>query len=474
MIESHKIWSDFEEISKIYRESGHNQEISNYLKSRLEKAGFEVNQKENDWTICATRGLNKKKNNAIILQAHMDIVAISADGNPKKPIKLCKKEGWLYANDRTLGADDGIGVAAILAIAEDEKFKDYPLEMIITTDEETGMDGAKNLKSDEFQGKYLINLDTEKYGDVIKGCAGISHFKFDEKIKTQKLEDSKYQKITIDIQGARGGHSATITPESLNPIKIILSEIKGKDVKIVKFTGGERYNAIPRDAHIQILVSNDKAEEIITKIKSDLQDLKQKNLEKNPNLTFSVKSENAKAGTKYIDSDFRKKMIDNLEDIPVGLFSKFENSTYSKTSQNLGILKIEDDNFHIQIMGRSADEKEGKDLRDKTAVVLSKLFNKKITVSDTTPIWQPKKDSLLEKIAIEAFDKTSLDREPAAKVEHGGLESGIFTGTKPDLEQISIGPTMEEPHSIQERLKIDTVVPFYNWLCRIIEIINKK
>lgn len=149
MLESHKIWSNFENISKIYRESGHMAEISNFLKQELQKEGFVVNQNSETQTICATRGLNNRQNNALILQAHMDMVGISADGNSKKPIEFVEKDGWLFANDRTLGADDGIGVAAILAVAQDERFKKYPLEMIITTNEETGMDGARKLTAED-------------------------------------------------------------------------------------------------------------------------------------------------------------------------------------------------------------------------------------------------------------------------------------------------------------------------------------
>lgn len=467
------IWTNFAQVSEIYRESGHNQEISDYLKIRLEKAGFKVIQKE-DGTICASKNVNDSHTNAIILQAHMDMVGISGDGNSKKPIELKIKDGWLYANDRTLGADDGIGVAAILAIADDSKYKKYPLEMIITTDEEVGMTGARNLTSDDFYGKYLINLDSEEYGVVIKGCAGISEYQINEKINMQALDDEHFIKISVNISGARGGHSATIKPDTLSPINVLLLELSEiKNLKLVSLSGGERYNAIPRDAKAEFLVPNTDANEIEKTLKNNLEKIKHEKSSMNPNLSYKISAKKAAKGTEYVSSDFQSKMFGALNSIPVGLLSRFEKSASTKTSQNLGVIKIADGNFHVQIMGRSADEKEGHELSEKTSEILSKLFNKPMLVSDKTPIWQPQENSELQKAALKAFVDVTSGEEPVVQVEHGGLEAAIFIEKKPDLDQISIGPTLSEPHSTQERLEIDTVIPFYNWLCKILESMYK-
>jgi len=472
VLESHEIWTKFIEISSIYRESGHNEEISNYLKNQLQEDGFEVVQKKNDGTICAKRRLNKENNNAIILQAHMDIVGISADGNSKKPIELSIKDGWLYANDRTLGADNGLGVAAILAIAKDPKFRDCPLEMIITTNEETGMDGARKLSEKDFYGKYLINLDTEEFGVIIKGCAGINQFDLNEKIKMQTLENNDYEKITLVISGARGGHSATIKEESLIPLNILLSEFKGiKDLKLVSLSSGERYNAIPRNAEVEFLVPKSEATEVVKTLQIHFEKLKEANLAENPNFVYSISSIDAPTGTKYVDETFQSKMFKALETIPKGLLSKFDDNDSTKTSQNLGVIKLSDGNFFAQIMGRSADKKEGQEHKSKTSEILSKLFDKSISTADSTPIWQPQPESLLQKAAEKAFSTLYPNQKSVIKVEHGGLESAIFTQKAPNLEQISIGPTIEEPHSIQERVKIDTVVPFYNWLSKTIDLL---
>lgn len=474
LLKSHKVWSNFAEISSIYRESGHNGEISKYLEKRLQNAGFDVKTKRGDGTIYASRGLNKTKSNAIILQAHMDIVSISRDGNPKKPIEMNLKDGWLYANDRTLGADNGLGMSAMLAVAEDARFKKYPLEMIITTNEETGMDGAKKLNAKDFYGKYLINLDTEKYGEIVKGCAGISEFSVREKIKMIPIENDNFKKIKIELKSSRGGHSAEITPESINPIKVLVSEMNNiKDLKLVSLSGGERYNSIPRDASAEFLIPKENEIVVKNKIKEDLNKLKQDTLLQNPDLDFAMNSDDAKKGTEYVEPEFQVKMFEALNEIPTGLLSKFDENGYPKTSQNLGVLKISDGDFQMDIMGRSADNKEGQELQSKTSSALSKLFEKPIDPSDNTPIWQPQNGTLLENAAVNAYSNISNGAKPIIKVEHGGLESAVFMQKKPDLEQISIGPTIEEPHSIQERVEVSTVLPFYNWLSKILQILPK-
>lgn len=468
LIESHQIWSDFSEVTKIYRESGHNKEISDYLKNRLEKELFEVVQKS-DGTLCATRGLNKEKNNAIILQAHMDMVAISADGNPRKEIFTHIKDGGLYANERTLGADNGIGVAAILAIAKDERFKKYPLEMIITTDEETEMLGARALSKNDFHGRYLINLDSEEFGHITKGCAGINQLKISEKIPTQILQSDDYSQISIFLTGARGGHSAEIKSNSLNPILILLKELQNfNDIKLVSLSGGERYNSIPRGAKAIFLVKSSYVSDVEKQIFIDLEKIKQNNIKFNPNFDIKIENQKADRGISYIDTSFQQTLFKAFNNIPLGLISTFEDKNISKTSQNLGIFNLSGRYFNTIIMERSSDKKESDEIKNKTFLALCQLVSKGKIACDSTPIWQPKKSSKLEAVAIKAFSQIEKNIQSKITIEHGGLESAIFVDKVPELEQISIGPTIQEPHSIQERVKIGTVVPFYEWLAEIL------
>lgn len=471
--EPKSVWAAFEDISKIYRESGHCAQISTYIESRLKKDGFTV-EKKPDGTICATRGLNKEKNNAIILQSHIDIVSVSADGNTQKPINFVLKDNFLYADNRTLGADNGLGAAAMLAVAEDEKFINTSLELIFTTDEETGMYGAKSLKAQDFYGKYLINLDSEKYCEIVNGCAGIVKFQIKKPLQMDQLKDSKnFKEITIAISGARGGHSAEIQAHSLNPILVLLKEVGNiKDLMLVSFTGGERENSIPRNAQAVFLVPADRADKVTAKLKSDFKKLSSEEKKNNPDFSYLIMQNEPAKEISFIDTKTQEKFLKNLNKIPLGLLRWQENG--KKTSQNLGVLKISDGEFYMEIMGRSSYKSDFEKLKAKTSDALSQLCGKEITATETSSIWNSNSNSKLETIALKSYVEVPDCKKPEIKAEHGGLEPAIFIETKPDLDIISIGPTIEEPHSVQERVKTDTVEPFYTWLCKIIEEIADK
>lgn len=470
-LEPKAVWKNFEEISKIYRQSQHNRKISAYLKTRLENSGFAV-KRTPDGTICALRNVDEKGRNAVILQAHMDMVAVSSDKNPRKPIAFRTKDGWLYANDRTLGADDGIGVSAILAIADDAKFKKYPLEVILTTNEELGMDGARALVKEDFKGKYLINLDSEKIGVITKGCAGIEQFDVSKKINVLELKNPKdFNKISVKMIGAKGGHSAEITEKSLNPVKVFIEELQKFDNNIVSITGGEASNAVPRSADAVFLVKKENSEIVLAQLNKDLEQIKINYGKDNPNFEYFVSSKTADKNVKYIEPKFQKQMLKSLEEVKTGLLNKFENGD-TKTSQNLGVLKLAKGNFMVSIMGRSSNGAEKEALKKENEKILSKLFGEKTKATSDSPIWEPQNNSYLEDVAVKAY-KDTTKMKPISKVEHGGLETAIFYVKAPNLDSISIGPTLENPHSTEERLEISTVKPFYDWLSGIIQNLKK-
>lgn len=474
LIESHQIFANFEEISAIPRASRKERQISRYLKGRLKSAGFKVRRKFNG-TIIAHRALNKQKNNAVILQAHMDMVEVQASKSKTRvPIEMHVKDGWLYANKRTLGADNGIGIAQMLTIADDPKYQKYPLQFILTTDEETGLHGAKSLTSRDFYGKHLINLDSEENGKLVNGCAGMTRFHASKRVKMHSLHGNDYTKISVKLSGTRGGHSALITNESLNPIKLLVSKFREiKDLKLISLSGGEKDNAVPMNAMAEFIVPKDKAQAVIDSLKTHFESVKNKNLAKNPNFTYTVSSEAPPSGIKYIDPTAQGKIFDTLSSLPTGVLSKFEKTGVTKSSQNLGILKISDGLFHLEVSARSAIENERQQLIKNTSSTLSSIFGGKIS-TEADPIWNAKPNSILQDAAIKAYSETSGGQKAKVAMELGGLEPARFVEVRPDLDCISIGPTIEEPHSIQERVKIDTVISSFNWLEKILELLKKN
>ncbi|EKE03879.1 MAG: hypothetical protein ACD_20C00134G0006 [uncultured bacterium] len=502
-VEPRNVLKTFEEITKVYKESGQNKEISKYIAERLNKSGFEVNVKgpeagKGQYTIVAARNVDKQKNNAIMLQAHMDIVGFSVDengkpdDNTKKPIVLQrvseqadgnnikliedKKGEWLKAKDRTLGADDGIGVALALEIAEDPKFKDLPLEIIFTTDEETGMYGAEALSPDDFHGKYLINLDSEDLGEITVGCAGVSQCQEKQDIPMVSLGDINHKKVTIELSGGNGGHSGVqIHEKHINPIKTVLSELADiPDIKLISVSGGSKFNAIPKGAKAEILVPNEKASNVVQQLNEKLNIAKQAHSETDPNLKVNVSTGKnpVSADTKVIDPEFQKKFLQIVgKEVQSKLITAYDNGT-SKTSQNLGVLNLKDGSLEIQVCSRSSDEVEGEQLKQEISSQLSELLDKKVIVG-SSPIWQPKDNSMLRDMAAKTYEEISK-KQPKVGVTHGGLESAIFVEKVPGLETISVGPTVKEPHSERERLDLTSVKPFYEWMVKLIEGLKEK
>ncbi|MEW5821560.1 MAG: M20/M25/M40 family metallo-hydrolase [Cyanobacteriota bacterium] len=494
-LEPQKVWSLFEEISKIYRESDkkeygeNNKEISDYLKNKLEKAGFKVEQKQENkmgkYNLLATRNMFPGKSEGIVLQAHMDMICVAEgpelrDKDPKKPIKLDIEGDILKANNRTLGADNGIGLAVALAVAEDSKFKHIPMQIIFTVNEETGMYGAIAVKPEEIKGKYFINLDSESYGKVIIGCAGMEDFEVENKpVKTEPIGSDQYKKLTFSIKGANGSHSATIYEGHLSPIREALKEVKklsaDTDIRLVSIVGGEKMNSMPMNTTVELLVPEKDARKVAANLKQDLEDINTTYKDKNKNMKTSVilGEDNLAANTRVIDSDFQDRLLQILgEDLLVGVRSRYKENNNLKTSQNLGILKLIDGEITLSVLMRSSDKAEKQDQKNKTQELLSDLFKEEIKPT-TDPIWQPKYSSELTKLAVKAYKEVGV-KEPVIETEHGGLENAQFAAKRPDVDQISVGPDIREPHSIQESIKISTVKGFYEFMEKLLEQINTK
>lgn len=509
-----KVWDIFEDITKIYRESGpsdtsreNNKEISNYLLNRLQKAGFEVEQtKDGDgkYNIIATRNVDKLNKNAIMLQAHLDMVCISDNKDPKKPIQLIQEGDFLKANNRTLGADNGLGLAIMIAIAEDPKFKDLPLEMIATVDEETGMFGARATDPAKLYGQYLINIDSEKLGEVTVGCAGINTFNEHKKISMVPIGDNKHKKITLAIKDAQGGHSGEdINKGRLNPIRAAVSALNDiSDVNLISLSGGEKHNSIPKEVTVEMLVPESNADQVTKQLGESLNTVKEQYKESEPNLKYnlSISKGDASSSTLVVDKEFQNKFLKILgKDLQVGLKTVYENKD-SKTSQNLGIvnLNVEKGGFikrllnnlisriktflHIKqqrelelnVMMRSADPEEKQDQFTKTSEQLSELLGAghKI-VSDSSPIWTPEYNSNLAKLADETFKKLGISKSEQ-KTCHGGLENAMWAVKNPQIKQISVGPDIFEPHTIQEKVKISSVEKFYTFMEKFLQDINDQ
>ncbi len=474
-LEPQAVWKNFEDISKIYRESGHCKEISDFLEKKLKQSGFETYKETNGIGKNNVYGLrNINNNNGIILQAHMDMVSISDDNNPKKPIKLNKLGDRLYANNRSLGSDDGIGVATALAVAENPKFRNMPLQIIFTVDEETTMNGAKAVKPEHLVGKYLINIDSEEYGIITTGCSGNSTYTIDKPVPITILNKNNYKKVNIAISHASGGHSGEdINKGKLNPLKHLLEELnKTNNIHIVSINGGDKSNSIPKNARAEFFIQQDQVKGFTKRINKVFKNIKAKHKITDPDVqtSLSISKGVALPNAKVLHKDFQDKLLKNFsEKLINGVLSKDMHGN-PRTSQGLGYLDIGDGKISLSIMERSSCKSEDKQLRKQTEKLLENIFNEKPQPPDHYPIWEPNVRSELTNKAVQAFVKTE-GKKPKITTSYGGTENPEFIDKVED--QISIGPTIDQPHTVRENISVASVQKLYKYLENLLLSLNK-
>jgi len=474
-LEPKLLWKHFDEISKIPHCSKNEEKIREYiidfakknnLKSKIDKTGNVVIYKP------ASPGMENKP--TVILQSHIDMVCEKNSDVDHDfyvdPIKLKIDADILMAEGTTLGADNGIGVATGLSILEDKSLKQGPIEALFTVDEETGLTGAFALESDMLNGKIMLNLDSEDFGVVTVGCAGGGDSKIELPIKTKALKDN-LENIQIKVYGLRGGHSGVDANEQRgNAIKIltrILWKIsKNYDFYLIDIKGGDKHNAIPREAYAKISINNSDKNKIISDIKIEEKSILAEIKPIDPNLKVDIN--NTKKPDIVIDDKSKDKIINLLHGLPHGVEKmSYDIDGLVETSTNLATIIINDNKASIGLSSRSSISTALQDLRDRIHAIAS-LSGAKVSEGDSYPGWKPNLDSKLLNLSKKIF-KDMYKKEPVVEAIHAGLECGIIGEKFPGMDMISIGPTIKYPHSPEEQVHISTVDKFYKYVLGIIQ-----
>lgn len=477
-----ELWKRFYEISQIPRQSKHEERIRLYLKNFAGQ--HNLNYKEDDTgNILIYVPPKPKFENAptVVLQSHVDMVCEkNKETNhdfSKDPIKLIRIGDWIKADGTTLGADNGIGVAAALAISTDDTFNHGPIELLFTVDEETGLTGANNLNHNFVSGKYLLNLDSEEDGAFYIGCAGGMDTVGSFKIEYETLKQY-YQPYYFFVTNLKGGHSGlNINEGRANAIKFlgyILKNLQGLNYQVSYLSGGSKRNAIPREAEAYLwLHPKDelKAIEIVNAFAIEAA-LEYKNKEDDIKIIFERKSEDSL--NKQVFSDgFIKKIINVILAIPHGVISmSSEINNLVETSTNLATLSIENGYLKIGTSQRSSLENAKRNIGNSICSIFE-LAGAEIIVSDGYPAWQPNVNSRLLKLSKNVY-KNLFGEEPEVKAVHAGLECGILLEKFPWLDMISFGPTILGAHSPDEKVSISNVNKFYTLLKAILTEISNE
>ena len=476
-----RLWSYFEEILEIPRLSKQEEKIIEYLEkfASEHKLDFKKDASGNCLiTKPAAKGFENRE--TVILQSHMDMVGeklteVKHDFT-RDPISAKVENGWVTAEGTTLGADDGIGISASLAILESSELKHGPLECLFTVDEETGMTGAFGLEKNFLEGNILINLDSEDEGEIFIGCAGgidtIGKFQ-----KSTKRVSKKRVALELTVDGLQGGHSGDEIHKGLgNAIKIMTRMLWNMDqrfkLNLASYEGGKLRNAIPRMATAVIVMKEPDAEllkiyfnSFTTRIINELSGIE-------PTMNFSL--EEVKVPEYCYSKKFQRILMNMLYACPHGVVG-WSNDIPGlvETSTNLAVVKDEHPEYiEVVTSQRSSVESAKQDIDDRIAALFT-LAGGDIRHSQGYPGWKPNKASEILKIS-EITYKRLFNTKPSVKAIHAGLECGLFLQKYPDLDMISFGPTIKGAHTPEERIQIDTVVKFWDFLLAILQQIPER
>lgn len=468
------VWKNFYTLNQIPRPSHHEEKVIQYIESFARKLKLETNIDK-----CGNLLVRKPANNAstqkrVVLQAHVDMVP--QKNNDKQhdflndPLEMLVDGEWLKANGTTLGADNGIGVAAMMAVLESDKIQHGPIECLFTINEESGMDGAFGLEPGVLKSDILINLDTEDEDEVCMGCAGGIDANISASYQPVST-DSKFEFYKIELKGLKGGHSGIdihLGRGNSNKImgRMLYSICTNFDAQLVSYTGGNMRNAIPREAEATICLPADNSGALETTINNFKETLNSefKGIENNIQLSLT---QTDTVGTALSPEDTIK-YISLMHACPNGVV-RMSNQIDGlvETSLNLSIVTISEGAAEFKLLIRSAVDSAKYALGDRVKA-LFELAGCQVGFGGDYPGWAPDNDSPVLQVAKSAYNDV-FKKNPHVVAVHAGLECGIIGGKYPKLDMVSIGPTIEHPHSPDERVHIASVERFWELLSAVLE-----
>ena len=475
-IEPKKVFRYFEEISSIPRGSKKEEKISNYLVNFAKNKGLEVIQDKALNVIIKKQASQGYENlPGIILQGHMDMVWEKNQETDfdfeSQGIKLIVENDWISADKTTLGADNGIALAFCLALLDSEDIPHPYLEILITSDEETGMTGAKSLDGSLLKGRYLINIDTEEEGAFYVSCAGGLRFKVSIPFQTMSVEKNNFFKIKI--YGLRGGHSgADIIFQRANAIKTLGKVLKKlsfeNDIYLADLTGGSKENAIPREAEALVYIENPDYKSLENKIKIINTQLRKVFYTNDPDIQVSIEKITADSYKTVLDKPSTKRLINTILLHPNGIDSMSSSiDNFVESSLNLGRIRLENKNMILESLIRSSQEHK-LDYIAEELMALAEVSEGSFEAGARYPSWNYLETSKLREYMVSSF--IDLYKEtPQIKAIHAGLECGILKDKLPDVDIISFGPDIRNAHTPQEKLSISSTKKSWDLLLKVLK-----
>ena len=474
------IWRNFHALTQIPRPSGHLDKVQQFLLDFAKEAGVEAFKDPADNIVMrkpATPGMENRK--GIIMQAHMDMVPQKSPEIEhdfvNDPIQTYIEDGWVKAKGTTLGADNGLGVAAIMAVMEDKTLKHGPVEALITADEETGLYGANNLPEGELHGDILLNLDSETWGKFVIGSAGGIDVNATLDYKEADT-DSEDAAVRVTLQGLKGGHSGLEIHEGRGNanklmVRFVREAIEECEARLASWHGGNMRNAIPFKAEVVLTLPKENVEvlkELVSEWEKDFVD-EYKGIENG--LTF--RAEDVETPKTEVPVEIQDNLVNAIyacHDGVIRMITSYPDVV--ETSSNLAIIDIEGGKAAIKLLPRSSRE----DMKEYVTTMIESCFSMagmKVETSGSYCGWDPNPQSEILHLLLRIYKE--LNGEGGIiQVDHAGLECSIILGKYPHLDVVSLGPTMRSPHTTNERALIETVEPFWALLKKTLEEVPVK
>ncbi len=470
------LWKNFEGLCQHPHPSNNEEAARVYIRNFIKSIGLDYTEDEAHNILvkkAATPGMENRK--TIVLQAHVDMVPQKNSDKEfnfdTDAIEAYIDGEWVTANGTTLGADNGIGLAAIMAVLEDNNLKHGPIEALFTATEETGMDGAFGLKAGMLNGEIMLNTDSETEGELYVGCAGGMDFNATLKYGTGRILKSDFSAYRLEIKGLKGGHSGMeIILQRANSNKLMCRFLKTfmdkYGILLCNIDGGGLRNAIPREAFATVAVLKQYEKKFLSAVKryEKLYQSEFKGIED----SLSFKAVPVKCPSKCIDIFDTQDLIDAVVGLPNGIVKMSTTMPgLVQTSTNLARVVSEKGKFQILCLLRSSVRSEKEALAQQMKTICE-MAGASVKLSGSYDGWNPNPESPILHTMQEGY-KALYGKEPKIMAIHAGLECGIIGGIYPKMDMISFGPTICYPHSPDEKVNIASVEKFYNFLCYTLE-----
>ena len=480
-LEPKAIWENFYKLTQVPRPSNHEEKAREFVMNWAKENGIHAEMDEAHNILLskpATPGMENRK--GVILQGHLDMVPQKNEDNQhdftKDPISAYVDGEWVTADGTTLGADNGIGVATGMAILLSKDIPHGPVEVLITATEETGMDGANGIRHNWLKGDILLNLDSETEGELYVGCAGgiDGEIVFDY---TPEAVPAGHKAFQLSLKGLKGGHSGmdiNLGRGNANKLyfRFLKAVSKELDLRLSSVSGGNMRNAIPREAFGIVTVPAANADKFLAKVKEYEEIFKAELSAKEPTLTLFAEETALPQNVMPVKVQYN--LINAIKACPNGAMRMIDSMPDTvETSNNLAIVKGGDGKIEIYMLMRSSVETAKMSLAQVVQSVFELAEANKINFTGEYPGWKPNPDSAIRKEMEEVYMKL-YGKKPAIMAIHAGLECGILGSAYPHWDMISFGPTISSPHSPDEKVNIESVNKFWEFLKATLAAIPTK